>query len=263
MRMKRTILAGLIAASCAASLSLTAYAQPSRLDDVLERGFVRVCTTGDYSPYTFFGPDGQFIGIDIDLARSLATTLGVDVQFVQASWPTLISDFVGKCDIAMGGISITAERQEYADFSESHMSEGKSPIARCDDVGRFPTLDAIDQPGVRAIVNPGGTNERFARRNFHRLQLIVHPDNTTIFEQILLNNADVMVTDTSEALWQSRLHPQLCPINPGQPFETADKAYMLPRGDHLFKASVDAWMQEMKRSGRYAGIVDSWLKGTP
>ena len=185
------------------------------------------------------------------------------IQFIQASWPTLIRDFGGKRDIAMGGISVTAERQEHADFSESHMSEGKTPIARCDDAGRFQALDAMDQPGTRAIVNPGGTNERFAWRNVHRLQLIVHPDNATIFEQILLNNADVMVTDTSEALWQSRLHRQLCPINPGQPLETADKAWMLPRGDRMFKASADAWMQEMKRSGRYAGIVDSWLKGTP
>ena len=43
---------------------------PSRLDEVLARHTLRVCTTGDYKPYSFLKPDGQFEGIDIDLAGS-------------------------------------------------------------------------------------------------------------------------------------------------------------------------------------------------
>ena len=51
--------------------------------------------------------------------------------------------------------------------------------------------------GVKVIVNPGGTNERFARANYKQLKLIEYPDNVTIFQQIVDRKADVMITDAS------------------------------------------------------------------
>jgi cyclohexadienyl dehydratase len=66
-------------------------------------------------------------------------------------------------DIAMGGISITLDRQKKGMFSTPIMREGKTPIARCSDKGKYETLAEIDKPGTRVIVNPGGTNERFAK----------------------------------------------------------------------------------------------------
>src|SRR5690625_2585374 len=86
----------------------------SHLDQVLEQGYVRVCTTGDYKPFTYLNPEtGKFQGIDIDMARDLAAALGVEARFVQTSWSTLMTDFTaGKCEIAVGGISINLERQQ-------------------------------------------------------------------------------------------------------------------------------------------------------
>lgn len=43
------------------------------------------------------------------------------------------------------------------------MVNGKTPVVRCADVPKFQTLAAIDQPTTRAIANPGGSNERFAK----------------------------------------------------------------------------------------------------
>ena len=54
-----------------------AAAAGSRLDDVIARGVLRVCTTGDYKPYSYYRADGKFEGIDIDMADSLARSLGV------------------------------------------------------------------------------------------------------------------------------------------------------------------------------------------
>ena len=47
------------------------------LDEILARHTLRVCTTGDYKPYSFLKADGTFEGIDIDMADSLAKSLGV------------------------------------------------------------------------------------------------------------------------------------------------------------------------------------------
>src|SRR3546814_5526284 len=79
--------------------SALAEPAPSHLDQVLQRGELKVCTTGDYKPYTYKAETGEYEGIDIDMARSLAASLGVKVQWVQTTWKTLMPDMVaGKCD---------------------------------------------------------------------------------------------------------------------------------------------------------------------
>ena len=74
----------------------TSPAAPSRLDEILSRGTLRACTTGDYKPYSFHKGDGQFEGIDIDMTESLAKSLGVKAEFVKTSWSNLMNDFVAK-----------------------------------------------------------------------------------------------------------------------------------------------------------------------
>jgi len=248
------------AVAVASSWNGAVAAEPSRLDQVIAAGKLKICTAGDYKPFTYYKEDGSFEGIDIDFGKALAKSLNVEPVFVKTTWANLMADFLEKCDVAMGGVSVTLDRQRKASFSVSHMVDGKAPIVRCADLGRFPNFAAIDQPGVRAIVNPGGTNERFARANYKQASLMLHPDNVTIFQQIIENKADVMVTDTSETLWQAKQHPELCPVPMEKPLQYAEKAYMLPRADVAFKEYVDTWMHLLKMTGGYDQIVNSWLK---
>ena len=85
------------------------------------------------------------------------------------------------------------------------MREGKTPIARCSDKDKFQTIAEIDTPGTRVIVNPGGTNERFARGHVRNAEIKVHNDNVTIFDEIAKGNADLMITDSSETQYQQKL----------------------------------------------------------
>ena len=233
---------------------------PSRLDSVLASHRLRVCTTGDYKPYSFLRPDGDYEGIDIELVQSLAKSLGASVEYVQTAWPRLMDDFTSRCDIAVGGVSTTLERQKRAAFSAPYMVDGKTPITRCDAVSRFQTLSDIDQPSTRVIVNPGGTNEKFAREHFTHAQIQVYPDNVTIFSQIAQGHADVMITDASETLLQHKLNPSLCPVNPDKPLQYGEKAFMVPRGDVAFQQYVDQWLHLTRASGDFQRIVDGWLK---
>ncbi|KWN06976.1 transporter substrate-binding domain-containing protein [Burkholderia ubonensis] len=232
----------------------------SRLDDVLARGTLRVCTTGDYKPYSYYRADGRFEGIDIDMADALAKSLGVKADYVKTSWPNLTADFVAKCDIAVGGVSTTLERQKRAFFTQPYMTDGKTPIVRCADADQYQTVAQIDRPETRVIVNPGGTNERFAKQHFTHANVTVYPDNVTIFKQILAGKADVMVTDASETLLQQKLNPGLCSVHPDQPFQFGEKAYMMPRGDVVFQQYVDQWLHLALANGEFRAISDKWLK---
>jgi cyclohexadienyl dehydratase len=194
------------------------------------------------------------------MAGSLAKALGVKLEIVKTSWKTLMPDFLaGKYDMAMGGISVTLERQKKALFSIPYLIDGKTPIARCADKDKYASLAAIDQPSVRVIVNPGGTNERFAHDHLKAAHLTVYPDNVTIFDQIVQGKADVMITDASETMLQQKLRPALCAIHPDHPFNFSEKAYLLPR-DEVFKDFVDQWLHQAIMTKEYQAISDKWLK---
>lgn len=257
--MQHTVMRCLFALALLCAGGTAHAADASRLDEVIHAGRLRVCMTGDYKPFTFLKPDNSFEGMDVDLAQALAASLAVKAEFIKTTWSTLMKDFLARCDIAMGGVSVSLDRQRSASFAISHMLDGKSAIARCADVARFQSFDMIDQPSTRVIFNPGGTNERFARTRYRHAQLILHPDNVTIFQQIIDGRADVMVTDASETMWQAKQHPELCPINPDKPLQFSEKAFMLPRADVAFKDYVDAWMHLLKATGDYDVILNKWL----
>jgi cyclohexadienyl dehydratase len=243
-------------------LATAAHAeQPSRLEEIMKRGALRVGMTGDYLPFTYFDKaTSTFRGFDVDMAEALGNALGVRVEYVQTRWPQLTADFeADRFDIAMGGISITPERQSKGIFSTPIMREGKTPIARCTDKGKYETIVDIDRPGTRVIVNPGGTNERFARTNIKNAEIKVYPDNVTIFDEIAKGNADLMMTDSSETRYQQKLHPGvLCAVHPERPFDVAEKAYWLQR-DVALKAFVDNWIGTAIRDGTFAGIYKTWF----
>jgi len=252
--MRAAILYGVLAGLLAA-----APAQADRLDDIAARGVLRVGSTGDYKPFSYQPTGGEFIGMDVELAGELARALGVRVQLVPTSWPTLMADLgADKFDLALSGVSVTAERQRQALFSVPYLHDGKTPITRCDNVARFQTLAQIDRPEVRLIVNPGGTNERFARAQAPHAQLTVYPDNVTIFGQIVSGAADLMMTDAIETRLQQRLHPQLCAVHPDAPFDMTDKAILLPR-DKALKAWVDHWLQQHLDNGDVQKRLNRWL----
>ncbi|MGZ5268919.1 MAG: transporter substrate-binding domain-containing protein, partial [Caldimonas sp.] len=208
----------------------------SRLDLVQKIGKLRVCTPGDYKPFSLQRADGGFEGLDVDLVQMASKSLGVEAEFVKSAWPTLMKDFVEKCDVGLGGISVTLDRQKTAFFSSPYMVNGKAPITKCENVAKFQTVADIDKPGVTVVENPGGSNERFARANFKQAKIVIHADNTTIFDEILKGNADVMISESVETIVQAKLRPGLCAVNPDKPLQYGEMAWLLPRGDVVFKA---------------------------
>lgn len=220
-------------------------------------GVLRIGTTGDYAPFSD-DHGGSLRGLDIDLAQSLAKAWGLRAVFVRTTWPTLMADLAARrFDLAASGISITPERRQRADFSAAYLFDGKTPIARRADAARFSSHEKIDQPGVRVIVNPGGTNERFAREHLKRATIVLHPDNRTIFQEIAAGRSDVMITDGIEVRLQSRRLPALSGTMP-EPFTRAGKAILLPAGSDL-TARVDTWLTPQITHGQIAERLEQAL----
>lgn len=234
--------------------------QTSRLDDIRDARVLKVCTTGDYRPFTYKDPKtGEYTGLDVDMARDLAKRLEVEAEFVDTTWKDLMPDFLDSCDLAVGGVSISLERAEQAAFSTATLDEGKTPITLCENVDKFDTISKINQPGVRSITPIGGTNQKFADKHYPRGEIIEFEDNNSIFDEIIDGNADVMTTDASETRWVDNEHPELCAVHPDKPFDYSQKAYMLPRGDTAFKEYIDAWLNIAAHDGTTAKAEKPWF----
>ncbi|MBT0570371.1 transporter substrate-binding domain-containing protein [Curvibacter sp. CHRR-16] len=254
------VLGTIMGGAHAQSAAPAADAKASRLDAVIKAGRIRVCSPGDYKPFSLQRPDGGFEGLDLDLIGAAAKALGVEVEMVKTTWSTLLKDTAEKCDVGIGGISVSLERQKQAYFTSAYMVNGKAPITRCENVKRFQTVADIDKPGVTVIENPGGSNERFARANFKQAKIVIFNDNVTIFDEILKGNADVMISESVETVVQQSLRPGLCAVNPDKPLQYGEMAWLLPRGDEVFKAWMDQWLHLAKATGEYDRIVGRWIK---
>ena len=210
------------------------------LERVQASGLLRIGTTGDYEPFSFES-GGRLRGADIDLGLALAAQLGVQPVFVRTSWPTLLADLAAdRYDVAMSGITVTDERRQRGDFSVPYQAGGKTIVARCSERRRFDTLAEVDRRRVRVVVNPGGTNESYVREHLHQAQVTVHPDNRTVFDEIVAGRADAMITDDVEADLQAYRHAELCRTYPGT-LTRSDKAIFMSR-DAALKGAVDAWL---------------------
>ena len=255
--MRRMLLAFLLLAGPAPANEARAG---EAFDAIRARGVLRVGTTGDYKPFSFRAPDGSYAGADIDMIRAYAAHLGVRAEFVPTAWGRLNQDFAaGAFDIAVGGVTNLPPRAAIAPFSTTTYVDGKRPIARCTDRDRFTSIAAIDAPGVRVVVNPGASNEEFARAKFPNAALTVHADNATVFDEIVAGRADVMVTDGIEVDHQAFLHPELCATRVAAPFTRLEKAYWL-RDDPALVADVDTWLGQQIASGAWQRTLDAALK---
>ena len=245
--------------SCGSTAPPTTMQTAGGLPAIAQRGAVRVCSTGDYRPFTYRDPQGNWSGLDIEMAHDMAARLGVRLDLVPTTWANLVNDLNDKCDAAMGGISITLNRAKQAIYSAPYLRDGKAAIVRCADASKFQTLDDIDRPGVRVVVNPGGTNADFDKEHLHNAQVVTYPDNNTIFEQLTNNSADVMITDASEIRWEANQDPQLCGVSLDHPFTFEQKGYLIPQSATDLQQWINEWLNIAQNDGTYAALSRKYL----
>lgn len=233
----------------------------SALDAIQQRGILRVGMTGDYKPMAYFNKEtGTYEGIEVDLANSLAEALGVKLEIVKTTWPTLLQDTLdGKFDVAMSGITRTYAREKATYMSDGYITFGKTVLMRKEDVIKYPTLDAINKSTVRVGVNPGGTNEKFAHQYLPKATLVVHAKNAEIPGLVANGTVDIMVTETLEAARYIREDSNLAAPLLNNPF-TKNQFGILMKRDEPLLHFVNLWLAQQQLEGNIETILNAHMK---
>ena len=228
------------------------------LSAVRSRGVLLVGATGDYRPMSFLDPEsGEYVGFDAALAEDLALSLGVRLEFVPTTWPTLMDDtLAGKFDLAVCGITITDARKKQALMSDGYLVNGKTILCRAEDAGKYTSLAAVNRPEVRVMENPGGLNEKFARQHLPLAVLIIHPVNEEIPGLIASGRADVMITEIMEAAYYCAQDKRLAAPLLDRPFTYGQLGVLLPPGNEALRDHVNAFLKRKRQSGR----LEEWKK---
>src|SRR3954469_10927328 len=134
-------------------------APPDRLDQILQRGVLRVGTTMDTPVFSMKDPSGGLHGFDMDALATLGPALGVRIECVKMTFGSMLGDLAAdKFDMAMSGMGRTLDRARVATFSKPYMRYGKLMMIRSADIARFNTLTDLDRPGIKIAYNKGGLN---------------------------------------------------------------------------------------------------------
>ena len=233
------------------------------LEDIAARGTIRIGTTGDYIPMSYRNPQtGAYEGIDAELSQLIADSLGVKIEYVPTSWPTLTADtLAGKFDIALCGISRNYARAKTMAMSDAYGEGafGKTILCRKSDAQKYQSLADIDKPEVRVMINPGGTNEKFAHANLKKAKLIVHQENADIPRQVAEGNADIMITETVEAARYIELNDKLAAPLMKAPFTRHSCGILMQKGDQEFLNYINFVLAELKMDGTLAKLEKKYL----
>lgn len=92
-----------------------------------------VCTHLPYKPFEFSNDSGDVVGFDVDLARLLAKNLGVKLDVTSMDWNQITSGAAfaaNKCDLAMGGATITEQRKKAVQFSDPYFKATQALLVK-------------------------------------------------------------------------------------------------------------------------------------
>ena len=256
------LLIGVFSLALVASCSSDDHAASTpTLNRITERGTLLVGTTGDYRPLTYREDSGNYWGFGIELAQQIARQMDVGITFVGTSWPTLTADVLAEpqlFDFAIGGITITDDRRSRMLMSDGYLTNGKTILCRASDAGRFRSLSDIDQPDVRVMVNPGGLNEKFALQNLTQAIIIVHPKNEEIPTLIAEGEADVMITEITEAPWYVQNDPRLAAPLLDRPFTHGEIGVLMRKGQDDLLQVINDLIARMKADGSLRSLHEKY-----
>jgi cyclohexadienyl dehydratase len=231
----------------------------SILHKILDKGELRVGTTGDFNPMSFKDPaTREYQGHQIDAAKQLAKDMGVEVKFVATDWKTLINGVVaGKYDVVMTGTSMTVGRAKAAGYTTPWGRTGYLPLTRKELAGKFKTWEDLNSPDVTVGYNLGTSFADFVKLRLPKAKVREVESPARDWQELLAGRVDVTISSILEAGKLSSTHATLA-----IPFQDVANSlplsFIVPQSDHVWLNFMNSWMLMKKEGGFFKELNKKW-----
>ena len=269
------VLLALVATAC----SKAATPSASIAGSLAQKNHLLICTDFPYPPQEMFDENGNPQGLDIDIGTEIAKRLGLQVQFVNSVFDTIIAAVnSGKCDIIISAQNITADRQKqvsmipYFEAGQSFVAlKGNpqninGPIDLCGKAAAAEsgTTEADYLQGTGDYLNNGITQQCTAAGK-QPVTVVVTQKDTDALQQLQAGKVVIYSTDSPVAAYYTVQHPDLFQIV-GQVLEPIQEGISVPCGQtdctnaplSTVGEAVKTALKAMMADGTYLKILTKW-----
>lgn len=257
--MKKILTALLALMALVMALSLSACGGGSG-DLTVEKGKLHMSTNAEFPPYEMVKGDGGFEGIDVEVAGLIAEKLGLELVVDDMGFDAALTAVqTGQSDIAMAGITVTEDRQQVMDFSDSYATgiqvvivKEDSPIATLDDLSNAQMIGC--QKATTGYIYCSDTPENGGYGEDH---VTAYETGALAVMALVNGQVDAVVIDNEPAKSFVASNDGLKILD--TEFAVEDYAIGLAKGNTALLEAVNAAMAELKADGTFQGIVDKYI----
>ena len=243
------------------ALAGSAMAQTkSKLQQILERGTLRVGTTGDFNPMSVRDPaTNSYKGFDIDAMQQLAKDMGVKIEWVPAEWATLVAGITSDRFDIFSGASLSIARAKTVAFSAPYLEAGTVPMVLKSNAGNIKGWADLNKRGVTIAVLMGTVFEEQARAHFPLATVKAIEKPATGFQEVLAGRATATITSNIEAGTLAQTYPNLAVVSGAELRNKRPFAFPLPQNDAVWINFVNNWVALKQSEGFFDTLEAKWL----
>ncbi|MET0323042.1 MAG: transporter substrate-binding domain-containing protein [Duganella sp.] len=226
------------------------------LDKVKARGTLKVALEGTYPPFNYKEKSGELAGYDVDVARLLATRLGVKVEFVSSEWASILAGLsANKYDVIVSQVGINAKREQAFDFSAPYIYSMPQLIVRNNDQTVYKTL--ADLKGKKLGVGQGSVYEQQAKA-IPGITVRSYPAAPDTMADLAGGRIDAALNDSLMSAYLLKMSK--LPIKAGARVGAVERMGIpFQKGNPQFKAAVNKALADAAADGSLKAISVKWF----
>ena len=218
-------------------------------------GKLTMSTNAAFPPYESTDDNGNFVGIDIDVAAAIAEKLGLELQVDDMDFDAaLLAAQNGKSDMVMAGVTVTEDRQLVMDFSDSYATGIQSIIVKEDSDIASPDDLADKMIGTQR----GTTGYIYCSDDFGDEHVTPYDNGLTAVQALVNGQVDAVVIDNAPAKEFVEANPGLKILDTA--YAEEDYAIGVAKGNTAMQNAINGALEELKNDGTLQAIVDKYIK---
>ena len=157
-------------------------------------------TNAAFPPYEFIGDDGQPTGIDIEIAEAVCADMGYTLVVRDMEFDSIISDVqFGKIDFGMAGMTVTEERLQSVNFSETYATGIQAIIVKED--SEIASVDDLYADGAtwKVGVQDSTTGDIYCTDDFGEDRVSKYAVGADAVEALKTGKVDCVIIDNEPA----------------------------------------------------------------